>query len=66
MFIKVNVKNTNLVIENFLTEADNDFIVGPTCSATSPVSNKKSSHRQSGIDPPWKRLLLGFYRQIII
>lgn len=44
MLIKVNVKNTNLVIENFLTEADNDFIVGPTCSATSPVSDKKSSH----------------------
>ena len=37
------------------TEADNDFIVGPTCSATSPVSDKKSSHRQSGIYRSWKK-----------
>ncbi|XP_076103623.1 zinc finger protein 862-like [Mytilus galloprovincialis] len=37
------------------TEADNDLIVGPTCSATSPVSAKKSSHRQSGVDPSWKK-----------
>ena len=32
-----------------------DFIVGPTCSATSPVSAKKSSQKQSGIDQSWKK-----------
>ena len=37
------------------TEAGNDFNVGPTSSATSPVSAQKSSHRQSGIDPSRKK-----------
>ena len=41
------------------------LVLHSTCSATSPVSAKKSSHRQFGIVPSWKKTSPWVYTQII-
>ena len=47
MSTPVKCRKVNSTLQQWVTkpntEADNDFIVGPTCSAKSPVSAKKSS-----------------------